>query len=466
MSLDSPVILSFIYDCPRLVELMATAEMHEPSVGWSAFGADFILKQDIGNDLFVAGYASVDMVDKQGDRIPAEALKKAFGSFMENEAFRNVQLAHSGIQVGEVVPSFTDSQGRVWKSEVDDHGLFVVCRIRNDIQKAREVQKQVRDGDLRAFSIGGQALFRVSKHTPEHGNHREITDLELHEITLCKKGINPEARYTILKMDNEKEVNKMTDSEALGEIRDSLSGILSKLDKNEEKSEEKSEEKEEVMEKSTQDALQYIDTLEKFAHEKGVNLDGLREHFGLEKAYMVGVDGSGGYSHRGMGDEIGAGEDATEVTYPSLSAPGGNKYVIKQPGVKNMAYNAPSGGKNVIKASDITANDLERGYSAYASLRDEEALKGIVKQDWETRYNAETARALEVQKANDFGGQISTLKAEIQNLKASGAEEIKKSAVAMTDIRIPTHEEFATMGSDLDGWKATEDLARRALRGE
>ena len=447
---------------------MATAEMLEPTVGWSAFGADFILKQDIGNDLFVAGYASVDMVDKQGDRIPANALKKAFGKFMDNAAFRNVQLAHSGIQVGEVVPSFTDSQGRVWKSEVDDHGLFVVCRIRNDIQKAREVQKQVRDGDLRAFSIGGQALFRVSKHTPEHGNHREITDLELHEITLCKKGINPEARYTILKMDNEnEEVEKMTDNEALTEIRDSLSGILSKLDKTEEKSEEKSDEKEEVeVAKSTQDALAYIDTLEKFAHEKGVNLDGLREHFGLEKAYMVGVDGSGGYSHRGMGDEIGSGEDATEPSYPSLSAPGGNKYVIKQPGVENMAYNKPSGNKNVIKAGDITADDLERGYSAYASLRDEEALKSLVKQDWEARYDAETARALEVQKASDYGGQIATLKAEIENLR-SGSDEIAKSAAPdTTDIRIPTHEEFATMGSDLEGWRATEDLARRALRGE
>ena len=481
MSYDSPVMLSLIYHCKKLVKTMATAEMLEPSVGWSAFGADFILKQDIGNDLFVAGYASVDMVDKQGDRIPADALKKAFGKFMDNAAFRNVQLAHSGIQVGEVVPSFTDSQGRVWKSEVDDHGLFVVCRIRNDIQKAREVQKQVRDGDLRAFSIGGQALFRVSKHTPEHGNHREITDLELHEITLCKKGINPEARYTILKMD-ETEVEKMTDNEALTEIRDSLSGILSKLDKSEEKGDDKGmysedknmpkKEKEENMKekkeigKSTQDALDYIDTLEKFAHEQGVNLDGLREHFGLEKAYMVGVDGQGGYSHRGQGDEIGSGEDATEPTMPALAAPGGNKYVIKQPGVANMAYNAPSGNENVIKAGDITSDDLERGYSAYAALRDEEALKSLVKQDWEARYDAETARALEVQKANDYGGQIATLKAEIENLR-SGSDEIAKSAAPdTTDIRIPTHEEFAQMGTDLDGWKATEDLARRALRGE
>ena len=449
---------------------MATAEMLEPTVGWSAFGADFILKQDIGDDLFVAGYASVDMVDKQGDRIPANALKKAFGKFMDNAAFRNVQLAHSGIQVGEVVPSFTDSQGRVWKSEVDDHGLFVVCRIRNDIQKAREVQKQVRDGDLRAFSIGGQALFRVNKHTPEHGNHREITDLELHEITLCKKGINPEASYTILKMDDT-EVEKMTDNEALTEIRDSLTGILKAIDKNEEKTdEEKSEEKEAPeVEKSTQDALHYIDTLEKFAHEQGVDLNGLRTHFGLEKAYMVGVDGSGGYSHRGMGDEIGAGEDATEVSYPSLSAPGGNKYVIKQPGVSNMAYSKPSGNKNVIKSppGEVTPAGLERGYAAYASLRDEEGLKAIVKQDWEARYEAETARALEVQKANDFGGQISALKAEIASLNTQNTE-IQKSATASptTDIRVPTHEEFAAMGNDLESWRATEQLARRALTGE
>ena len=169
---------------------MATKIMASPTIrtsGFSAVGSDFILKAADGNDLFIAGYASVDMVDKQGDRIPANALSKAFDKFMGNKAFRNVQLAHSGIQVGEVVDNYTDSEGRVWKSEVDEHGLFVVCRIRDDIQKAREVQKQVRSGELKAFSIGGQALFRVTKTTPEHGTHREITDLELHEITLCKK---------------------------------------------------------------------------------------------------------------------------------------------------------------------------------------------------------------------------------------------------------------------------------------
>lgn len=441
---------------------MATKIMASPTIrtsGFSAVGSDFILKAADGNDLFIAGYASVDMVDKQGDRIPANALSKAFDKFMGNKAFRNVQLAHSGIQVGEVVDNYTDSEGRVWKSEVDEHGLFVVCRIRDDIQKAREVQKQVRSGELKAFSIGGQALFRVTKTTPEHGTHREITDLELHEITLCKKGINPEARYTILKMDNESEVNTMS-NETLTEIRDSLSRVLKHI-------EEEPETEEVVKTDQVEDngAIAYIDTLEKFAHESGVNLDALRGHFGLEKAYLQ--EGSGGYSHRGQGDMEGSGESASEPSYPALPSASGNQNVIKQTG--SMDMNAPSGNKNVIKSGlNLSPDSLERGYRAYAAIRDEEAVKSLVEKEWKDRYNAETEQALELQKANDFGGQINSLRAEIASLKQENSS-LQKSVVAepaTTSVRVPTHDEFAAMGNGVDGWLAAEDLARRALRGE
>ena len=72
-----------------------------------------------------------------------------------------------------------------------------------------------------------------------------------------------------------------------------------------------------------------------------------------------------------------------------------------------------------------------------------------------------------MQKASDYSGQIAALTAEIATLRTSNTE-IQKSAVAVptSDIRIPSHEEFNAMGSDLDGWKAVEDLARRAIRGE
>ena len=106
-----------------------------------------------GGDLVVAGYASVEVVDKQGDKITKEALKDAFTKFMEDPKYRNVQLAHSNIQVGDVIPSYTDSEGRLWKSEVDDVGMFVVIELRDDIEKAKEVAAEIRKGALRGFSI-------------------------------------------------------------------------------------------------------------------------------------------------------------------------------------------------------------------------------------------------------------------------------------------------------------------------
>ena len=97
-------------------------------------GSISIVKAD--NDLVIAGYASVEMVDKQGDLITRGALKNAFDGFMKADGYRNVQLAHSNIQVGEVISSYTDSDGRVWKSGVDDAGMFVVIQLRDDIEKA------------------------------------------------------------------------------------------------------------------------------------------------------------------------------------------------------------------------------------------------------------------------------------------------------------------------------------------
>lgn len=432
------------------------------SATWQATGADFLLKSADGNDLVIAGYASVDMVDKQGDRIPVSALKKAFAGFMANPSYRNVQLAHSGIQVGEVLPNYTDSDGRVWKSTVDDHGLFVVCRIRSDIEKAREVQKQVRSGELRAFSIGGQALFRVNKTTPEHGSHREITDMELHEITLCKKGINPESTYTLLKMDDENMSSETT--QTLTEVRDALARINKHMEQNEAPA--PAEEAPVMQKQEEQAAIAYIDSLEKFAHQQGVDLDGLRGHFGLGKAYMVGVDGNHGHTHRGQGDLYGSGEDATLMAAPSLPNAKSNKYVIKQPA--QMKNPAPKGGKNIIKQGlDLSPESLERGYGAYAAIRDEEAVKALVEKEWKARYEAETAQALEIQKANDHGSQIAALKAEIASLKQTNSE-IVKSAVPVpnqSDIRVPTHEEFAALGDGIDGWRALEELGQRALRG-
>ena len=127
------------------------------------------------DDLMIGGYASIEIVDKQNDLITLKALKEAVNKYMENPKFRNVMTNHSNVQVGEVVESYRDKSGRLFKTEVDDVGFFVVIKLRDDIEKAKEINRGIRKGSLRSFSIGGQALEKVKKTNDEFGKNNEIS---------------------------------------------------------------------------------------------------------------------------------------------------------------------------------------------------------------------------------------------------------------------------------------------------
>ncbi len=129
----------------------------------------FTILKARSDDLMIGGYASIEIVDKQNDLITLPALKEAVIKFMKDSKFRNVMTNHSNVQVGEVVDSYRDSTGRLWKSEVDDVGFFVVIKLRDDIEKAKEVGRNIRKGSLRSFSIGGQALQKVKKSSENLG---------------------------------------------------------------------------------------------------------------------------------------------------------------------------------------------------------------------------------------------------------------------------------------------------------
>jgi len=332
-----------------------------------------ILVKSRSSDLIVAGYASVEMVDKQGDLITKDALKDAFGKFMKSPGFRNVQLAHSNIQVGEVIPNYTDTGGRIWKSEVDDTGMFVVIKLRSDIEKAREVAAEIRKGNLKSFSIGGQAFERVNKNDSTRGDYREIRRMELHEVTICEKGINPEAQFRILKEDTttKKGENMSDESETMNELQNVLERLSKRLDDADdaeaaikaatdaEKSEDKeakekaedadkedtdkeAKEKSEKVDKSealddviTTDYLNWLETTVKSAgYDPAAARESIETLEGVEKAYLQ--EGAHGYDHRGQGSIEGAGEDDSS----------------KRP--KMNFGSGPSGNKNVIKAEDYT----------------------------------------------------------------------------------------------------------------
>jgi len=193
-------------------------------------GSELVILKSLKNEpLVIAGYASVDVVDKQNDLITLDALKDASNKFMKGD-YKNVMITHSNVQVGEVIDSWTDSKGNVLKTNVDDTGLFVVIKLRDDIEKAREVGREIRRGNLRSFSIGGQALHKSNRYDPDIGTYKEIDKLELHEVTICEEGINPEAKFDIVK--ENKRDDKMSEeiAKALEEFNEVVSALREQVD--------------------------------------------------------------------------------------------------------------------------------------------------------------------------------------------------------------------------------------------
>ena len=439
-----------------------------------------------GNDLIVAGYASVEVVDKQGDVITKEALKDAFSKFMQNPSYRNVQLAHSNIQVGDVVPNYTDSEGRLWKSEVDDVGMFVVVKLRDDIEKAKEVSAEIRKGVLRGFSIGGQAFKRVRKSDPKRGDYQEISKLELHEITICEKGINPEATFSILKEDTE--VTKMTAEDNNEDMTKQLGDVLSRLesrlddmekgekpafledkkdddkkdhdkdkkDKSEDAPVEGEVEKSEYSDVITSD---YLNWMEDTLKSGGVDTVAAREHFdNLEKQNMGSTSEElAAYESQRTGQVKGR---MTESGKPSTGA------------VSRM-----NSGKGKVEKSDfidpsaLSDADVEAAYEVYKAAALENEFKGSLEQQFASRYESE--RAAEIAKAEAAAFDARSPLAEIQKSIAALAERIDAigtpaetgETITKSDeisaVVVPSTEDLAKMS-----WDEVHHLATKAFNPE
>ena len=158
-------------------------------------------EEDVDSGSFViAGYASTPSLDKERDIITVDALKGDFSRFMKNAMFRNVSLQHSNIQVGYVLDSYTDSQGKMWDTHVDNEGMFAVASLRNDLQAARETRDKIRKREIDSFSIAGRALDWGFVNKPP-GVARRITKMEIYEIAVAKHPKNPDAQFDMLKAD-------------------------------------------------------------------------------------------------------------------------------------------------------------------------------------------------------------------------------------------------------------------------
>ena len=445
------------------------------------------------NDLIVAGYASVELVDKQGDLITRAALKDAFKKFMSDPKYRNVQLAHSNIQVGEVISNYTDNQGRLWKSEVDDAGMFVVVKLRNDIEKAREVASEIRKGNLTGFSIGGQAFKRVNKSDKSHGSYQEISKLELHEITICEKGINPEATFNILKEDKNK-VNKMTDEvmEQMNDVLSRLEGRLDSMEKGElppalkeaqkkkkeesekddkmkgnymEEDKDKDKEKDKKDDKMKSDEFsdvitsEYLDWMESTLKSAGVDTVAARAHFDTVAKANLGStpeaigDGADYFAGQVKGRAQEGGNPSTNALNRAGLMSGGNKEVTKS---------------DFITGHGIDAHRIEEAYGVFKAAKQEEEFRKSLESNFESRFAQETAEEIAKAQAQNFDARapldevmkaLGALNERIDNLSSGAGETIAKSATPT--VEVPSTQDLANMS-----WEEVHQLAGGLYRGE
>jgi HK97 family phage prohead protease len=108
-------------------------------------------------------------------------------------------LAHnSDVQCGWALPFYVLKDGTVKKSEVTDRGLYLVCEVRDDLSVVDRVREEIKNGNIRSFSIAGTAKDKILK-TKNGRVYYEINDLDLAEVSLCEIPVNPEAHFMILK---------------------------------------------------------------------------------------------------------------------------------------------------------------------------------------------------------------------------------------------------------------------------
>ena len=352
--------------------MVSAAVMHKEN--------DFtILKSN--TDLMIGGYASIEMVDKQNDLITLPALKNAASEFMEKAKFRNVMTNHSNVQVGEVVKNYRDKNGRLWKTEVDDVGFFVVIKLRDDIEKAKEIGRGIRKGTLRSFSIGGQAIKKIKKENEELGEYNEISKLELHEVTICEKGINPEARFDILKQ--EKGEKKMTEKleKALEEL-DTLLQEVNTLRKEEDIEMEKEPEELEAMDSEEEEEIEYSDSESKAKPS-------------LDAGVLEDGEPSDRIVHNDSGTPTHSGQAATTVV---------------------KAFD-----NNELTTLNLSVENVEKAYAEFRQEQLEKRAYDNLRKDFETRFNSEVNnRETTLEKSKyDAQSEVNALKNELSDLRKS-----------------------------------------------
>lgn len=135
----------------------------------------------------VWGYASSETVDSDGETVTAEAMKAAIPDYMKFGAVREM---HGKSAAGTAIEIKVEDDGRTF------FGAHIVDPT---------AVLKVKSGVYKGFSIGGSVTQR------DELNKSIISGIKLSEISLVDRPANPEAVFTMIKMDDADKAEKGDD---------------------------------------------------------------------------------------------------------------------------------------------------------------------------------------------------------------------------------------------------------------
>jgi hypothetical protein len=153
-----------------------------------------LLKSD-DEHFYIYGPASVEIKDKQNDKIRASALETSLSQLIRRG---RLSYGHQDVIVGEILKEATIG-GKLYKTHVTHDRMMVLGDIWDDTEASQEARQKSEAGILKSYSISGQIRKGGSTRICDaSGCFRDIFKLDQHAVTLCEAGMNPGAHYEVL----------------------------------------------------------------------------------------------------------------------------------------------------------------------------------------------------------------------------------------------------------------------------
>ena len=177
-----------------------------------------VLKQD--DEFLIWGPASVEVVDKEQDKISIEALDKALPQLLKRSS---LSYNHTDQIVGQILERFETEEpvevtidGTTYERsefptdvmELDEGhapALYVAGEIYDDTNQSQTVREKIEEGVINSYSISGEALV-TQKQVDGNMVYDNILEMDLSAVTVCEEGMNESSKFARVNGDAEEVV--------------------------------------------------------------------------------------------------------------------------------------------------------------------------------------------------------------------------------------------------------------------